>query len=81
MPAFLTRDEVLALHTDQVARYGGSPGLSDGGLLDMPQQGFGGRYVHSDLPSMAAASTTLSATTRSSTGTSGSERWPPTCSC
>ena len=28
-PAFLTLDEVLALHADQIERYGGSPGVRD----------------------------------------------------
>jgi len=58
-PRFLTVDEILDLHADQIRRYGGSPGVRDRGLLDsalaMPSQGFGGQYVHPDLPAMAAA--------------------------
>ena len=56
---FLTNDEVMRIHRDQIERYGGSLGLRDGGLLDaaitMPQQQFAGQYLHADLPSMAAA--------------------------
>jgi len=58
-PHFLTRDEILDLHTDQIRRYGGSPGVRDPGLLDsalaMPSQSFGGQFVHPDLAAMAAA--------------------------
>jgi death-on-curing protein len=58
-PVFLTLDEVLALHADQIARYGGSPGLRDAGLLESalaaPQATFAGAYLHASLPEMAAA--------------------------
>ena len=58
-PDFLTLDEVIAIHQDQIQRYGGSGGLRDMGLLQsalaMPRAGFGGEYVHSDLYEMAAA--------------------------
>ena len=58
-PVFLTLDEVLALHADQIARYGGSPGLRDLGLLEsalaIPRATFGGEYLHGSLPEMAAA--------------------------
>lgn len=56
---FLTIDEVMHIHRDQIRRYGGSSELRDAGLLDaaiaMPQQQFAGQYLHGDLPSMAAA--------------------------
>jgi death-on-curing protein len=56
---FLTLDEVLALHADQVDRYGGSGGVRDLGLLEsalaMPRAAFGGEYLHGSLPEMAAA--------------------------
>ena len=46
-PTFLTLDEVLALHADQVERYGGEHGVRDVGLLEsaiaMPQATFSGR--------------------------------------
>ena len=56
---FLTLDEVLALHADQIERYGGSPGIRDVGLLESalaaPQAIYGGRWLHESLPEMAAA--------------------------
>lgn len=58
-PVFLTLDEVLAIHADQIARYGGRPGLRDPGLLQsalaMPRTTFGRVYLHPSLPEMAAA--------------------------
>ena len=58
-PIFLTLHEVVAIHCDQIARYGGSEGVRDWGLLQsavaMPAAGFGGQFVHSDLCEMAAA--------------------------
>jgi death-on-curing protein len=58
-PNFLTLDEILALHADQVERYGGSAGIRDVGLLESaigaPQATFGGAYLHATLPEMAAA--------------------------
>ena len=58
-PRFLGLDEVLTIHRDQVARYGGTLGLRDLGLLEsalaMPGAGFGGQYLHEDLFAMAAA--------------------------
>ena len=48
--AFLTLEDVLALHDELIQRYGGAPGIRDAGLLEaalaMPQAGFGGRYFH-----------------------------------
>jgi death-on-curing protein len=58
-PAFLTLDEVLALHADQIDRYGGAPGVRDVGLLESavaaPRATFGGKHLHATLPEMAAA--------------------------
>ncbi|HEU4383352.1 MAG TPA: type II toxin-antitoxin system death-on-curing family toxin [Anaeromyxobacteraceae bacterium] len=58
-PAFLTLDEVLALHADQIQRYGGSAGVRDLGLLESaiaaPRATFGGGLLHATLPEMAAA--------------------------
>jgi death-on-curing protein len=57
--AFLTLDEVVAIHRDQIDRYGGSLGVRDWGLLRsavaMPAVTFGGQYLHGDLNEMAAA--------------------------
>ena len=59
LPAFLTFDEVLALHADQVARYGGDPGIRDIGLLESalatPRARFGREFLHGSVPEMAAA--------------------------
>ncbi len=58
-PTFLTLDEVLALHADQIRRYGGQPGLRDAGLLSSalatPQVTFDGKFLHGTLFEMAAA--------------------------
>jgi len=55
----LTRDDVDALHAEQIAIYGGSDGTRDDGLLEsaiqMPQQTFGGEYLHTDIFEMAGA--------------------------
>jgi death-on-curing protein len=58
-PTFLTLDEVLEIHRDQLARYGGAPGIRDIGLLQsaiaQPQATFGGQFLHADIYEMAAA--------------------------
>jgi death-on-curing protein len=58
-PAFLTLDEVLALHADQIQRYGGAAGVRDLGLLESaigaPRATFSGGFLHATLPEMAAA--------------------------
>lgn len=58
-PLFLTLEEVLSLHADQIDRYGGTPGLRDPGLLSsalaMPQASFGGKFLHATMHEMAAA--------------------------
>jgi death-on-curing protein len=57
--AFLTLEDVLALHDELIQRYGGAPGLRDAGLLEaalaMPQAGFGGQYFHEFPHEMGAA--------------------------
>jgi death-on-curing protein len=59
MTAFLEIEELLEIHPDQIARYGGASGLRDMGLLQsalaMPQAGSGGQYFHADVFEMAAA--------------------------
>lgn len=58
-PEFLDLADVLLIHEEQLARYGGSAGLRDQGLLEsaiaMPEATFGGAFVHEDLFAMAAA--------------------------
>lgn len=54
MSDFLTLAEVLAIHADQIERYGGSEGIRDAGLLEAalyrPQTGY-----YADLVEEAAA--------------------------
>jgi death-on-curing protein len=58
-PLFLSVDEVLALHDDQLRLFGGSAGIRDRGVLEsavaMPSATFDGVHLHSDLFEMAAA--------------------------
>ncbi len=58
-PLFLSLDEALEMHQQQIDRYGGSPGIRDsGGLqsaLATPQATFGGEFLHPSIPAMAAA--------------------------
>src|SRR5580693_8229330 len=58
-PVFLLLDEVLEMHEQQIERYGGSSGLRDGGGLESavatPQATFGGEFLHTSIPAMAAA--------------------------
>jgi len=58
-PTFLTMDEIVDIHRDQIARYGGSEGVRDWGLLQsavaMPAATYGGQFLHCDLCEMAAA--------------------------
>jgi len=57
--AFLTLEDILALHEELIQRYGGTRGLRDAGLLEaalaMPQAGFGSQYFHEFPYEMAAA--------------------------
>ena len=56
---FLTMDEVLEIHEQQIERYGGSHGVRDAGALEsalaMPQATFDGEYLHPTIAAMAAA--------------------------
>jgi death-on-curing protein len=58
-PAFLSLDEVLEIHGEQIERYGGSAGLRDAAGLESavatPQATFGGEFLHTSIPAMAAA--------------------------
>jgi death-on-curing protein len=58
-PVFLALDEVLALHADQIRRYGGRTGIRDLELLEsalgMPEASYGGAYLHPSVVEMAAA--------------------------
>ena len=56
---FLSVDDVLAIHEDTIQHEGGHAGLREAGLLEsavmMPQQQFGGAYLHRTPAAMAAA--------------------------
>ncbi len=58
-PEFLTVEDVLQIHDEQLAAYGGIAGIRDQGLLEsavaMPRAAFGEAYLHEDLSHMAAA--------------------------
>ena len=58
-PDFLTVDDVLIIHEDQINQFGGSFGLRDRTLLEsavaQPRMSFDGVFVHIDLFQMAAA--------------------------
>ena len=56
---FLSVQDVLLAHTDQIARYGGDPSVRDLGLLEsaiaLPQATFGKTFLHAFPFEMAAA--------------------------
>ena len=58
-PLFLTVDEVLSLHEDQLHLFGGSAGIRDRGVLEsavaMPASTYDGVYLHEGLFEMASA--------------------------
>jgi len=58
-PVFLSLDEILEIHAQQIERYGGSPGLRDAAGLESavatPQATFGGELLHPTIPAVAAA--------------------------
>ncbi len=58
-PLFLTLDEILSLHEDQIRRYGGAGGIRETGLLQSAVGSaaatFGGEFLHQSLFEMAAA--------------------------
>jgi len=55
---FLSLAEVLAIHKDQITRYGGASGIRDIDLLKsalgMPPATYGGDFLHTDIFEMAA---------------------------
>lgn len=58
-PVFLDVEDVLVIHEEQLAAYGGAAGVRDAGLLEsavaMPRATVGGELAHEDLFTMAAA--------------------------
>jgi death-on-curing protein len=58
-PCFLSVDEVLEIHAQQIELYGGRDGIRDPGGLESavatPMSSFGGEFLHESVPAMAAA--------------------------
>jgi death-on-curing protein len=58
-PHFLSVEQVLDLHAEAIARYGGDPGLRDRRLLESavlaPQQTFDGALLYTSLAQIGAA--------------------------
>ena len=58
-PVFLTLEDILQIHAEQIDIYGGTHGIRDLNGLESavatPQATFGGEYLHSTIPAMAAA--------------------------
>lgn len=59
MIEFLTLDDILETHREQIRVYGGSDGVRDLGMLQsalaQPSAAFGGVFLHHDICEMAAA--------------------------
>lgn len=58
-PLFLTVEDVVELHAQQLDRFGGSAGVRDAGALASavatPASSYDGQFLHDDLFHMAAA--------------------------
>lgn len=58
-PLFLSLEEVLEIHQQQIEYYGGAPGVRDISLLEssiaQPCATFSTEFLHASLPAMAAA--------------------------
>ena len=56
---FLSLDDILESHQNQIDTYGGSHGIRDIGLLEsaiaQPEASYGAQYLHADIFEMAAA--------------------------
>jgi death-on-curing protein len=56
---FLSLEEVLEIHRQQIERYGGALGVRDLSLLEsaiaQPQATFSAEFLHASVPAMAAA--------------------------
>jgi hypothetical protein len=58
-PLFLSLEEVLEIHRQQIEYYGGASGVRDLSLLEsaiaQPQATYSDEFLHTSLPAMAAA--------------------------
>jgi death-on-curing protein len=56
---FLSLEEVLEIHRQQIERYGGASGVRDlallGSAIAQPQASFSSEFLHATIPAMAAA--------------------------
>jgi death-on-curing protein len=61
MIKFLTPSDVLLIQENQIRNYGGAYGVRDinllGSAIYMPESSFNGKYLHENIPAMAAAYT------------------------
>jgi hypothetical protein len=85
-PVFLSLDEILEIHEEQIERYGGAAGLRDPAGLESavatPQATFGGEFLHTSIPPWRQRIFSIFArTTRSSTVTKEWARTRPSHSC
>ncbi len=59
LPLFLSLEEVLEIHQQQIDYYGGAAGVRDLSLLEsaiaQPQATFSAGFLHASIPAMAAA--------------------------
>ncbi len=59
LPLFLSLEEVLEIHQQQIDYYGGASGVRDLSLLEsaiaQPQATFSAEFLHTSIPAMAAA--------------------------
>ena len=59
MAVYLTLEQIIIIHEDQIVRYGGSSGLRDVALLEStvfrPQSSFGGEDLYSTIFDKASA--------------------------
>ncbi len=58
-PLFLSLEEVLEIHQQQIEYYGGAPGVRDLSMLEsaiaQPQATFSVEFLHASIPAIAAA--------------------------
>jgi death on curing protein len=58
-PFFLSVEQIKEIHARVIKEFGGDTRLRDAGLLEsaamMPAAHFAGRFLHKDIPTMAAA--------------------------
>ena len=86
-PVFLSLDEVLEIHEQQIERYGGSSGLRDAAGLDsaVAMATFGGEFLHTSIPDdeggLSFSSFIYARTTRSSMATNEWGQMRPSRSC